>query len=249
MSVPESQRRPDDSERYEWRLELPVLWAREQTRWLSELSEMRGRIIFDKGHRPSFRRSDGSYADPDPVDAFAFHITARAGGKLVGCARMLRFADAQTDFTQSILGAKLGEILASLGSSVTLSGESGRWIVDPDHRGQTVGRYLMAGVYGVAQWLGIRTILGWSGTHERQDRAFMSMGWMPVAGFPTFPAPQFDDEVRLMVFDVMHMKPVQHALSVYMTAELGLEDSPARMIARQTVSVETSRTGGVWTLS
>jgi hypothetical protein len=41
----------------------------------------------------------------------------------------------------------------------------------------------------------------------------MSMGWKPVAGFEAFPAPKFDDEVRLMYFDVTRMKTAQDELS------------------------------------
>jgi GNAT superfamily N-acetyltransferase len=206
---------------------------------------MRGRIIFDHGHRPAFRCVDGTFADPDPVDAFAFHVTARASGKLVGCARIVRFADAQTRFTQALLGAKrLDEILAGLGSSIPSSGESGRWIVDPEHRGRTLGRYLMSGVYATARWLGLRTVLGWSGTHDRQDRAFMSMGWMPMADFPTFPAPQFDDEVKLMYFDVTNMKPVQADLSFRMAELLSLDDPRAQAL----VPSVGSRTGEAWFL-
>ena len=47
---------------YRWRLELPVSLRREPPsiaeEWLSELWEMRGRIIYDNGLRPEFRRED-----------------------------------------------------------------------------------------------------------------------------------------------------------------------------------------------
>jgi len=129
------------------------------------------------------------------------------------------------------LGARrLEHILNTLNSATGMAGESGRWIVAPEHRGRRVGRYLMAGVYATAHWLGLRTILGWSGTHERQDRAFMSMGWQPVDGFGTFPAPQFDDEVRLMYFDLTRVKRVQVELSNQMSQVLELSQ-PAGCLA------------------
>jgi hypothetical protein len=189
---------------------------------------MRGRIIFDHGHRPAFRRADGTFADPDSVDAFGFHVTARVSGKLVGCVRLVRYADARTGFTQSLLGgSRLEEVLHGLGSSTECSGESGRWIVDPDHRGKTLGGELMAGVYAAARWLELRIILGWAGTHDRQDRALMSMGWRPVAGFETFPAPRFDDDVRLLAFDVNRIKPAQAELSGRMRELLRIGTPPS----------------------
>jgi hypothetical protein len=138
---------------------------------------------------------------------------------------------------------KLEEILRGLGSSLQLSGESGRWIVDPDHRGRRLGGDLMAGVHAVARWLRLRVILGWSGTRNRQDRALMSMGWRPVAGFLTFPAPQFDDDVRLLSFDVHHMKPVQNDLSSRMANLLGSEMRTTKHGPRR--GVPNSRTSGV----
>jgi hypothetical protein len=208
---------------YEWQLALPAHLGNDQDAWLEELSAMRGRIIFDNGLRPSFRRPNGTFADPDPVDAAAFHVTARFAGKLAGCARLLKFADARTHWTHSLLGnGTLDRILADFGSSTELAGESGRWIVDPEHRCGQVGPYLMAGVYAVGRWLGLKTILGWSGTHQKQDKAFSSMGWQPVAGFALFPAPQFEDELRLMYFDLAHMRRVESQRSTVMAQLLDL---------------------------
>ena len=45
--------------------------------WLEEISELRGRVLYESGRRPGFRRTDGRFADPDPRDMHAYHILAR----------------------------------------------------------------------------------------------------------------------------------------------------------------------------
>ena len=101
---------------------------------------MRGRIIFNNGQRPAFQKPDGTFADPDPVDPFSFQVAARSSGKLVGCARLLPCKDALTVWTETLLSrTALQDILSELDSSIELTGEAGRWIVDPEH--EIVARY------------------------------------------------------------------------------------------------------------
>ena len=214
---------------YEWRVETPVhpgspsSRSRASNEWLAELWNMRGRIIYQNGYRPSFRSPDGRFSDEDPLDAFSFHVTARLDGKLVGCVRLVRYTDAPTTWAQSVLGkSQVQEVVNSLESSLGNAGECGRWIVEPEERGKHLGRYLMSGVYATARAFNVKTILGLSGTHERQDLAFMSMGWKRVEGFPLIPAPKFNDDLRFIYFDVGKMNRRETEMSHILQSLLGL---------------------------
>jgi predicted GNAT family N-acyltransferase len=169
---------------YEWRVETPFhlgsLSSKASNERLAELWEMRGRIIYQNGYRPSFRSPDGKFSDEDPLDALSFHVTVRLNGTLVGCVRLIRYIDAPMTWAQRLLGKpQIEAVLNTLARSLVHTGECGRWIVEPKQRGKHLGRYLISGVYATARAFNVKTILGLSGTHERQDLAFMSMGWKP----------------------------------------------------------------------
>jgi predicted GNAT family N-acyltransferase len=211
---------------YEWRVERPVHPGSPSSRpvneWLAELWDMRGRIIYQNGYRPSFRSPDGKFSDEDCLDAFSFHVTARLNGKLVGCVRLVRYIDAPTTWAQSALGkAEIEKVVNSLESSLEDAGECGRWIVEPKERGKHLGRYLMSGVYATARAFNVKVLLGLSGTHERQDLAFMSMGWKRVEGFPVIPAPKFNDDLRFISFDVGKMSRREIEMSHILGSLLG----------------------------
>ena len=183
---------------------------------------MRGRIIYQNGYRPSFRSSNGKFSDEDPLDACSFHVTARLHEKLVGCVRLVRYSDVPITWAQTLLGkTRIEHVLNSFASSFVSAGECGRWIVEPEERGKHLGRYLMSGVYATARVLKLKTILGLSGTHDRQDLAFMSMGWKPVEGFPLIPAPKFNDDLRFIYFDVETMNRRETQMSLILQLLLG----------------------------
>jgi predicted GNAT family N-acyltransferase len=217
---------------YEWRVERPVHLggpsSRPSNEWLAELWDMRGRIIYQNGYRPSFRSSTGKFSDEDPLDAVSFHVTARLNGTLVGCVRLVRYTDAPTTWAQRLLGKpQIEAVVNSLNSSLVNTGECGRWIVEPEERGKHLGRYLISGVYATARAFHVKTILGLSGTHERQDLAFMSMGWKPVEGFPVIPAPKFNDDLKFIYFDVGRMSQRETEMSHVLQSLLGFHEPHA----------------------
>ena len=59
-----------------WELHTPP--GIERAGWMDKVSELRGRVLYEGGRRPRFRRSDGQFADRDPLDPLAFHIAARS---------------------------------------------------------------------------------------------------------------------------------------------------------------------------
>jgi hypothetical protein len=64
--------------------------------WLAEVREMRGRVCYDGGHRPSFQRMNGGFDDADEVDLSAYHVVARSQDRVVGCARVAPLAGIQS---------------------------------------------------------------------------------------------------------------------------------------------------------
>src|SRR5437660_10353639 len=57
---------------------------------LGFVRELRARILFDRGRRPAFRRSDGTHFDDQDLDYGAWHFVARQepGGRPLGYIRL-----------------------------------------------------------------------------------------------------------------------------------------------------------------
>ena len=191
--------------------------------WLAELSEMRGRILFAEGRRPAFRLEDGSFADPDPLDAYAYHILARTPFGLAGCCRILSFATAPTSVTESILGPQFGQLLLKLGTTRAESCEGSRWLVAREYRAKATALRLVAGAWAVARWLGFKYIIGMVGTKDKQDCVLRRTGGRPVPGLATHTCKTFADELRALYFDVLHPAQPFSSLVDEMEALLGLK--------------------------
>ena len=173
--------------------------------WLEEISELRGRVLYESGRRPGFRRTDGRFADPDPRDMHAYHILARLEAQLVGCVRLLIPVAHTPGVTEGLLGLeRFMSMLKLLGATRNGSIEAGRWIADPAYRGSRVGVLLAAGAIATARSLSVKVLFCPVGTREKQDRVLARLGLKPVPHVPLIAMPAFDDEVR-----VMHIFPAQ----------------------------------------
>src|SRR5687768_4251383 len=83
---------------------------------LDEISELRGRVLYDNGRRPDFRLPSGHFADPDPLDPHAYHIIARNDGNPVGCVRNVPVTEGVTCITERLLGERrFAEMLSAFG--------------------------------------------------------------------------------------------------------------------------------------
>lgn len=175
--------------------------------WLTELREMRGRIAYELGRRPWFRKDDDSFEDADTLDLFAYHIIARSGGQAVGCARVILFREVDSSTVSSIVGEKRFEcLLRDLGTTREQACECSRWIVAPGHRGE-LGRRIVAATWAVCRQLSAQVAFVLAGTHQKQDLALIRMGARAVPALPLFPSKAFDDDLRLLYFDVIHPPP------------------------------------------
>jgi hypothetical protein len=188
--------------------------------WLAEVREMRGRVIYDQGHRPSFQRINGSFEDADQVDLKAYHLVARSQGRPVGCARVARLASIRSGVVSSAIGEeRITTLLRELGTTREQACEASRWVVAPEFRGE-LGRRIVAASGAVARWLSMEVAFVMAGTHQKQDLALARMGARPVNAVPLVRSEVFDDELRLMYFDVL--RPCQFMCRQMDEAEVAL---------------------------
>jgi hypothetical protein len=170
--------------------------------WLLEVQEMRGRTIYDRGHRPQFQRADGRHRDADYIDFDAYHAVARSEGQVVGCVRVAPLTRIDSSVVSSAIGEeRLATVLRDLGTTRERTGESSRWIVRQEFRG-ALGPRLVAASWAIARWLPMDVGLVMAGTRQKQDMALIRMGARPLNDVPLVPCELLDDDLRLLYFDV-----------------------------------------------
>jgi len=193
--------------------------------WMNELREMRGRIIYENGHRPFFRLPDGKFDDFDADDLRAYHIIARLEGNAVGCARILPLAVGHPTTASSVLGEdRFNEILSTMGVTRDRACEASRWLVVPECR-KGLGPGIVAASWAVARWLSAKTSFVLAGTRQKQDRALTRLGARAVDGLPLLRSEIFDDDLRLLYFDVATPSPWMEKQIAELTGALKLDAS------------------------
>jgi Acetyltransferase (GNAT) domain len=209
-------------------LQLPVasrtLWGvgSESVGWLQELREMRGRVLYDGGRRTKFLRADGSYCDDDPLDSVSYHVILRSCARIVGCARVTPLVDGVCGVVESTLGTKrFHDLIAQIGEDRNFISEASRWMVTPELRGRGLGFHLVAASWAVGRWLGTRTGFVAAGTHDDQDRMLIKMGAQSV-DVPIISSHEFDDDLRVLHFDVQHPSESMVRWVDHITTALGL---------------------------
>jgi N-acyl-L-homoserine lactone synthetase len=206
-----------------WELHNPVAGQRP---WLDEISELRGRVLYEDGRRPAFRLPTGRFGDPDPLDQHAYHIIARTSGIVVGCVRNVPITVGVMGITERLLGQEqFAEVLATLGVERRDVVECGRWIVDRNFRALRIGMLLAAGAVTTAHALGFRLLLCSVGTRDQQDRILSGLGLRRVAGLPLVPVPEFNDELCVMSIQPDH--PPSHFAELMAEMHEKLELKPA----------------------
>jgi hypothetical protein len=190
-----------------WSLKPPP--GKEPALWRDELSAFRGKALWNNGRRPHFLRHDGAPRDFDSIDDLAWHILARAGGQLVGCARVLALSGNNRALADDFFGREtLEHALSTTGLAVNSVAEVSRWIVTPSRNGrgvktpgglQPLGFALIASTVVVARRLGCDAIIGSCGIRDGQDRLIVHAGGTPVPGVPVRKDDQFDDVLVLLM--------------------------------------------------
>jgi hypothetical protein len=203
-----------------WQLVCPPLEP--DASLLEQISEFRGRTLYAEGRRPRFAR-EGGYADDDPIDPHSFHVTVRADGDLIGCARL----GPVRELSQSFLGRLVGipavhEALRIMSVKPGECAEAGRWIVTPSARGSSLGSNLLASMWVVGRWLGKRYVFGAVGVREGQVKMLGRWGGKTAPGIGPLFVEEYDDEVSVMYFDLEHppvgvaarLEPVERLLGL-----------------------------------
>jgi N-acyl-L-homoserine lactone synthetase len=215
-----------------WRLRLPPGGDPIAARWLAELSEMRGRVLYHVCGLPDFRLADGSFADPDPIDQRACHLLATSPDGVVGCVRAFPLAGPGGSVAESLLGRRAFEqLLLSIGATREHTVEVSRWFVLPEYACGSIGTRLIAGMWAVLRWLGTRKAIGMAGTRDGQDRLLLSMGGRRAPGLAPIVSPRFGQTIVALWFDIPHPSKRWEALVNKMAVTLKLDDRLERLPA------------------
>lgn len=206
--------------------------------WLVELRRMRGAVLYNRGGRPSFRLSDGSFDDPDPADLEAYHIVAHQFGRPIGCARVMPLTDGRPCAISSTVGEELFDaILSQARTTRARTCEASRWIVLPDCR-IGLGAQLVAASCAVVRWLRRDGAFVLTGTRRKQDYALIRLGARAFEGLPLIHPGIFNEERRLLYFDVDHpCKRIEKQIDEMTVAmKLNRIPSPAEIVIALTQS-------------
>ena len=184
-------------------LHFPADGERDGQGWRSELTEMRGRVLYGVSGHPEFRRPDGAFVDCDPLDAHSYHLLARFQGALVGCCRAVPLSCSKPCVAESLMGRpRLEELVLSIGGTLERTVEVSRWLVVPDYRTTVVATRLILAMWAVVRWLGARHALGMAGTRDGQDQMLLRMGGRAAPGFAPIPSQRFGQSIAAVWFDL-----------------------------------------------
>jgi N-acyl-L-homoserine lactone synthetase len=199
----------DDSAALRWELRSLGESSEPESDWLHELSEIRGRVLYAEGRRPSFRLWNGTFADCDPLDMHAYHVIAREPtGTVVGCIRLVPLTDATECITEEIVGKTLfNKALDELGVSRSLAAECSRWIVVRELRSTLLGMRLIAGIIAFGRQLGYRILIGPTGVRDGQAALLGRIGMQPVPYLSSVEVPRYDDELEFLYLDPCRVEP------------------------------------------
>lgn len=146
---------------------------------LGLVRELRARILFDRGRRPAFRRSDGTHFDDQELDHGAWHFLARreVDGSPLGYVRLSTPATGRMFQSRAYLGERYEQVLGTQGFHIQDTFEHSRLVVEHRARKLGLGIYLNALALGAAQYLGAKSMIGTSGTKDGQHHFHERFGF------------------------------------------------------------------------
>jgi hypothetical protein len=172
--------------------------------WLEELQGMRGRILHDVYGLPEFRRADGTFADPDPMDMSAYHVLAWSRSRVVGCVRAMPLDASLASVGDSLLGRDgLDKLLRSIGTTRWQTFEVSRWLVQHEYASANVAIRLIAGMWAVLRCLRTQKAICMAGTRDGRDRILIRLGGQHLPGFLPIISSRFRQTIVALWFDVL----------------------------------------------
>lgn len=169
---------------------------------IAEIRAFRAEVYYADGRRPSFRASDGRFADPEDVDLRAYHITCRDDdGALVGCLRAVPAELLAASPVEAHLGPeRAAELIAQLGTDYTGLLEGGRLAVTGTRRLQGVAAAAMMVTLALARHIEHPVTWGIAGEGEGQYRFFTRFGFRVLPGSSAY-MPRYGENSCVVVHD------------------------------------------------
>ena len=198
-------------DRFTWDVHIPesesfLDLSRVTPELLDEVSEFRGRVLYDDGRRPEFRHA-GQFLDRDNYDKFAFHLTVRCDRTLIGYLRVIRLKDNSQCLIDRLFGTEqYSGLIARLHTARSHCLEGGRWIVDRGWQGHSLGRQLLFAYWALARSIGGSHIFGAAGSRDGQIAMIQRAGGR-VADIPPQHVPEYADELRVVYFELDNPPP------------------------------------------
>lgn len=208
-----------------WEIRRPPISEVNEPEWITELAEMRGRVLYAGGRRGQFRHADGHCIDRDPLDRYAYHLLLRNLDRLIGCIRVIPLRNVQRCRSESLLGSEQFErVVVRCGTSRDRVGEVGRWVIVPELAPLRMGLRLVAGVGALAKWLGLETVVAIVGTRDGQADALMRAGGRQVPGLVPIKSEKYNDDLVVLTFDLLNPAKSFGPFAVEMAARLSLDE-------------------------
>ena len=168
---------------------------------LDSVRELRARILFDRGRRPTFLGPQGVHADAQDLDHGAWHFIARRepDGPPLGYVRLCPAQIGDLFQSRAFMGPEAYEhLLAAEGYPISSVFEHSRLVVEHRARKLGLGVYLNAWAIAAAHELGAQAMIGTSGTKDGQDLFHARFGFLPVPGTRRYVEQYTEDVVILL---------------------------------------------------
>jgi len=168
--------------------------------WLDEARDLRSAVLYANGRRQEFGPGGTRFGDRDPRDLRCFHVTACAGGRVIGYVRTLPLGNDSSDSVlDDLMGTEqLERSLDSLEITRDQCVECSRLMLDPEFRRSKLARQLVGAVWSIAMQMRANVILAGMGTCDYQDRFIERLGGQSLPHSNTIRAEAFNDDVRPM---------------------------------------------------
>ena len=114
-------------------------------------------------------------------------------------------------------------MLVHIGTTRDRAGEVGRWIVTPEYSRFRMGLRLISGVGALSKWLGLETVIANVGTRDGQAEILMRAGGRRVPGLSPIKSQEYNDDLVVLTFDLMHPAKSLGPLVAEMATLLSLE--------------------------
>jgi hypothetical protein len=126
----------------------------------------------------------------------------------VGGVRVTPLMAPSSSFLGRLVGpAPFQQSLDAMGLHRNECVEAGRWIVSPSARGGRLGRMLLISLWVVGRFVGARCLFGAVGVRDGQVKMLARCGGQTAPCLTPVSVEEYDDELSVMYFDLLHPPP------------------------------------------